>query len=69
VNCSHSVGVILLCVYKSCLGLLYELLFSPVQSVLVGIIRVSVSGWLRCRGSITDVQLGGASDGTEVKVA
>jgi len=26
--------------------LLYELLFSPVQSVLVVILQVSVSGWL-----------------------
>ena len=42
-----SVGVILLCVYKSCLFSCCMLLFSPVQSVLVGVIRVSVSGGLR----------------------
>ena len=49
--------------------LLFELLFSPVQSVLVGGIRVLVGGGPRPRGSITDVRLGGASGGTEVKEA
>jgi len=60
VNC----GVILRCAYVNSFQL-YELLFSPVQSVLVGIIRVSVSGL----GSITDVWLDGASGGTEVIAA
>jgi len=39
----------------------FQLLFSPVQLVLVGGIRVSVGGGLRPGGSITDVWLGGAS--------
>ena len=57
----NSVGAILLCAYKSCLfSCCTEFLFSPVQSVLVGGIRVSVSGGPR-PGSITDVWLRGAS--------
>ena len=49
---SRSVGVILLCAYKSCLfSCCTELLFSPAQSVLVGIIRVSVSSGPRPGGA------------------
>ena len=40
----NSVGVVLLCAHVMSFQLLYELLFSPVQLVLVVIIRVSVSG-------------------------
>jgi len=43
-------------------------LFSPVQSVLVGILSVTVSGGPQT-GSITVVRLGGASGDTEVKAA
>ena len=60
-NCSHSVGVILLCVYKSCL-------FSCCMSCCsVGTCwyTPSLRQWrASARGSITDVRLGGASGGT-----
>ena len=68
VSCSYSVGVILLWVYVMPFQLLYQLLCSPVQSVLVGIIRVSVSGGLR-PGKHHRHALGGASGGTEVIAA
>ena len=57
-NCSHCVGVILLCVYKSVSFQLYGMSRVVVQSVLVGIIRVTVSCGLRPQGNITDVRLG-----------
>jgi len=60
-----SVGVILLCVYKSCF-------FSCCMSCSVGTCWWNLSLSKRratAPGSITDMRLGGASGGTEVKVA